>query len=220
MSDEKDPHADSPEVPLEGVISRAVDLGYKVIEDQIQLGQRMAERVSDGNIDSSDVTSSMSEIVERLRVFYSDLGALWFEMLESVFRNPSMGDWLANATGEFRPRTSNSATNGAAQHNAQLQLPVEIISPEPTGARVMQEFHGEPELGSMIVAPLQSRDTKIPALAEISFIEATEGWPATLRVVIPAGQPPGTYSGLVLNSFTDEPAGTLCVQIPDKKNGS
>lgn len=196
---------------LDSVVSRAVELGYKVIEEQIQQGQQIAEQLASGNMDPTLINGNVSEIGDRVLRFYSDMGALWFEMIESVIRNPAMGDALKNFIPDGGGHT-NGATRGAA--NGRSNIPVEIISPEPTGARVSFDLNTDCDFQSMLAQPLCARDADKQPMNDVHFVPPGDGWPPSIRITIPEGQPAGTYSGLILSAITDEPVGTLCVHIP------
>ena len=199
--------------PLDSVVSRAVELGYKVIEEQIQQGQQIAEQLASGNMDPTLINGNVSEIGDRVLRFYSDMGALWFEMIESVIRNPAMGDTLKNLM-PIGGEQMNGAARAAA--NGRSNMPVEIISPEPTGARVTVELNTSCDFESMLAQPLCARDADKQPMTDVNFIPPGDGWPPSVRVTIPEGQPAGTYSGLILSAVTDEPVGTLCVHIPSR----
>lgn len=204
--------------PLDSVVSRAVELGYKVIEEQIQQGQQIAEQLASGKVDPTLINGNVSEIGDRVMRFYSDMGALWFEMIESLLRNPSMGEMFSNLIPDAAAGMNGSARNGASRPAAdsRANIPVEVVSPEPTGARVSVDLHTACEFESMLAQPLHTRDADKQPIDDISFIPSGDGWPPAIRVTIPQGQLPGTYSGLILSAITDEPVGTLCVQIPPR----
>lgn len=209
----------------EGVVASAVELAYAVSEEHIKMARRVAEQVSEGKMDSEQISGNLSEVLERLRHFYSDLGALWFETLESVFRNQSFGDWMTKVSadasdrfdefsGEYTPKGS-PAPQAAAQHAA---IPVEIVSAEATGAQVKIKLHQEIGFGELVIMPLCSRDSTVAPLTQATFVKAREDWPLTAQIHIPPGQAAGTYSGLIINTTTDEPWGTVCVQIPARNS--
>lgn len=202
--------------PADSVVSRAVELGYKVIQEQIEQGQHIAEQLTSGNIDPGMMNSNASELTERVLRFYSDMGALWIEMLESVFRNPAMGEMFSKLMPDANGRMNGFAGNGASapRTNGHSHIPVEIVSSEPTGARVSVDLHTDCSYELLAVYALHAKDPKLSPIAEITFVAASDEWPATIRVFIPAGQASGTYSGLVMNTASDEPAGTMCVLIP------
>jgi hypothetical protein len=221
MTDEKfqkesqDENADS----QDSAISRAVEIGYKVIEEQIQQGQKIAEQLGSTGIDSSLMNGDTAEIGERVLRFYSDIGALWFEMLESVSRNPALSDLYSKFVPGANGRENGLAKNGAAKPamNGRSDMSIEIVCSEPTGARVSVDLHSQYDFDSLMAQPLHAPDSDKPPISDIHFDVPLDGWASSLRITIPEGHPPGTYSGLILNTATEEPAGTLCVHIPSQK---
>ncbi len=206
--------------PLDSVVSRAVELGYKVVEEQIRQGQQIAGQLASGKIDPALINGNVSEIGDRILRFYSDMGALWFEMIESVLRNPSMGEMFSGFMPEAGARMNGSANNGAGRSaaNGHSNIPVEIVSSEPTGARVSVELASDCDFESILAQPLRTRDADIRPIDDVRFIPPSDGWPPSICVTIPNGQVPGTYSGLILSAMTDEPVGTLCVHIPSRSS--
>lgn len=205
-------------LPLDQVISRAVETGYKVIEEQIQQGQRVAEQLSQGNIGPGMVNGNASEVLERVLSFYSDMGALWFEMLESIVRNPAAGQWFENFVKDSgAEKNGHAAANGRNGHaaGARHNVQVEIISSEHVGARVILDLHPGASHSALVAQELRSSDAQLPPISDVVFTDASEAWPACLQIKVPVGQPAGTYSAMVLNEMSSEPAGTLCLQIPD-----
>jgi len=204
--------------PLDSVVSRAVELGYKVVEEQIRQGQQIAGQLASGKIDATSINGNVSEIGDRILRFYSDMGALCFEMIESVVRNPSMGEMVNSFVAETGARMNGSPGNGgnrAAAHGPS-NIPVEIVSAEATGARVSVELGNGCDFESVQVQPLCTPHADSRPLDDVRFIPPGGGWPPSVRVTIPKGQAHGTYSGLILSTMTDEPVGTLCVHIPPR----
>jgi len=217
MSDQESSSGQGADDRFDNTISRAVELGYKVIEDQIRQGQKIAEQFASGGLDKSLANGDPAEIGERVLRFYSDIGALWFEMVESLMRNPALGDLYKNIGGKLNGHDQGAATaNGAnaARANGKAALPVEIISSEATSARVSVDLNAQCDATSLRACPLVATDSGKPPVCEVEITEPVDGWPGTLRITIPAGQPAGNYSGVLLNAVTDEPAGTVCLHIP------
>ena len=52
-----------------------------------------------------------------------------------------------------------------------------------------------------------------PRIDAVSFDGGSAEAPATVRIRVPAEQPPGVYSGLIVDQETAAPAGTLSVRI-------
>jgi len=205
----------------DNIVSRAVELGYNVIEEQLKQGQKAAEQLASGNVDAMQMDGNASEMAERIVRFYSDMGALWTEMLQSLTRTGAMRDLIMDSI----PGTSWQTGGASTQRNAptdehRSEIVVEINSPAPTGARVSVDLKYDKETSSMMMQPLHARDPDKPPLSDVHLIPAEDGWPPTLRVTIPEGQPHGTYSGVILAASTDEPVGTVCLRIPQQASES
>lgn len=215
MTDQADQGNDKEPAGLDDVVSRAVETGYKVIEEQIQQGQRVAEQLSQGNIGADMVNGNVSEIFERVLRFYSDMGALWFEMLESVVRNPAASQLFENFTGRSGAKVNGHAVNGAGHPAAAapVSLPIEIVCARPSGARAALDVHPGADLTEITIQSLGSQQPGAPSIEGVRLIAARPGWPATVQITIPDGQPAGIYTGMLLQA-SGEPAGTLCLHLP------
>ena len=199
--------------PVEGVAAEAVELGYKVIEEQIRQGQKIADQIT-GRMSGSDSGSPGDvppALLDRMMTFYSDLGALWFEMIESVANNPSFSD-LAGGLGAGRP---NGKSNG---HGGGAALPLEIQSQRPVDVKVNVDLGKLAPGGAPTVIELRTLDPQIDAIRDIRFDERNDDWSPILRIRVADSQPAGTYSGVVIDSSTNEPIGTLCLRVADLKH--
>lgn len=199
----------------DSVISRAVETGYKVIEDQIQQGRQFARQfagdVPPGPEDGQPHPpggSSASELLERLMHFYSDMGSLCFDMFDSVARNPAFGDMLRSAM----PGAARSAHD--AQAAAGPSVSVEIASAAPTHARCRIEWLRPPGDRPVAVSELRALAPDCPSLTAVEFETARDGWLPVLRIGIPRTQPPGNYSGMIVDAVTNEPCATVMLEIP------
>src|SRR5712691_6312755 len=59
-------------------VTSGVKLGYRVIDEQIRLGQRIAEQCNDRTYGSGAMASDFREVAERILGYYMDFGKLWF----------------------------------------------------------------------------------------------------------------------------------------------
>src|SRR5436190_4744160 len=72
-------------------VAYGVRLGYQVIEEQIREGQRLAERLREAaNLTGVTGSEEISPLVWRVLHAYKDLGAVCFEAVETVLRNPTL----------------------------------------------------------------------------------------------------------------------------------
>jgi hypothetical protein len=191
--------------PWEGIASRAIEQGYQVIEEQIREGQRVAEQLRGYSTDLRRVNNDVSRLIERSLRFYTDVGYLWFEFMESVLRNPA----LAPKEHDSKPESANGNGSGNGAHAAAgHDVEFEISSGSPTSVVLDLKAPATP---SFAVPPLRSLDANKPPLTDIRF-EHVSNRPV-LRIRIPAGQPADTYSGVVVDTRTSQPQGTLCISV-------
>ena len=193
------------------VIARAVEIGYEVIEEHIREGKRVAEGLTSGRSEQPrGAQGDRKELIERLLHFYTDLGSLCFELMESIIRNPGVGDLLRP-----QPNGSERNTNAASSHNgASAQaaaIPTEVTSVLPVRVTLSLDERST-SLCSLGVHELRALDESKPSLKNVSFESGSDGR-QTLHVRVPDNQPPGIYSGVVIDTKTNEPRGTLSVLV-------
>jgi hypothetical protein len=197
-------------------VSRAVEIGYEVIEEHIRQGKRVAETLTTARPGQANgAQAGGKELIERLLHFYTDLGSLCFELMESIIRNPGVGELLRpQPNGSQAPPFAPRATNGSGSNGAAVAT--EVSSPLPV--RVTLSLNENiPEHCALGVQELHSLDRSKPPLRDVSFHNGSPDGRQTLRVSVPDDQPPGTYSGAVIDSATNEPRGTLSIVV--RSNG-
>jgi len=194
--------------PIEGVAAEAVEKGYKVIEEQIRQGQQFAREFAERTSASGIGDAVSSDLVERLMSFYTDLGALWFEMVESIARNPAVADLL--------PGRRKQHTNGHANGNGHSNVPIEINSSRPVDIKMSLDMGALAPGGAPIIVDLRAMDTRKPAITDIRFDEGNDEWSPVLRIRVPESQPADIYSGVIIDSSTNQPIGTMCVRVSEK----
>jgi hypothetical protein len=67
--------------------------------------------------------------------------------------------------------------------------------------------------GELLVQPLRSDRDETPPIREVTVEPAGTDGRVAIRVVVPPTQPPGVYNGLVIDSATKLPRGTVSVQV-------
>lgn len=211
---EPQPQTEPPDnSPWDDVTNRAIERGYEVIEEQIKQGARLAQQFTSGRVfGSSASTNDLSRLLERTMTFYSDFGSLWFELVESLIRSSTRPGTESEPEAES-PRFSNGAhyANGyAAAQSGSGNVAIEVDSPFPT---VVQLDLSVSPSSSLVAQALRSLDERKPPIKDVSF-EIGVG-PPSLRIRIPEGQPADTYSGVIFDTRTNQPKGTLSVCIRD-----
>ena len=177
-------------------VAQGARLGYAVIQEQIRQGQLIAQQWTQGKRPGNGF--DVSALLQRTMHLSTDLGALLFDVTSALTKNGA-GD---PRRAEGAPTTSPGV---GAQSLANVRMSVEIEARGHT--KVMLDLSASAIEGHLHVPALYSLAGDSPPLTRIAF----EG--LALRVQIPDEQPAGTYSGVVVDQRTNEPRGTLSVQL-------
>ena len=88
---------------LEDAISRSVELGYRVVDDYIQQGQRAAQRMSEGKLTAETVASEAQELSARIARYASDFFGAWVELLDLAAAGSAARQGVTTPTGSPTP---------------------------------------------------------------------------------------------------------------------
>ena len=175
---------------IDGVIAGAVDLGYRVIEQQMQQGQQAARRLRQGSYASSGAAESdIKALVAALsRVTKGAIDA-WVELLGASERAAT--SWARSADCGYLPIEVDSARP--------VQVTLDLCPPSATFIPVMPDLRGE------------TSDKK--PLTDVRFNVSPDGQRAVLVIKVPDDVAPGVYTGVVRDSATKESGGTISVRV-------
>ena len=187
--------------PAEGV-----ELAYSVIDKHIAEGRRAAEGFSNQAYTTRVPSDNLQVLVERMLRFQSEMIPLWIETLATLVKvDPSRN---GHAPGTAARPQSNGGPNGET-----MAVSIEVVSLRPV--QVSVELRPNSESQSLVALGLSSVDQRMPMLKDISLGPDEVAGRVKLRLRIPESQPPGTYSGVIVNRETGETRGTLSVRIAD-----
>jgi hypothetical protein len=204
---------------LNDVVSRSVDLGYRVIDEYIRQGQKAAQRFNDRSYGASAVTSDMQEIATRMAQYASDFTALWFEFMQVAAAGA--GGWPMPPANESK--ASARASTGPATPPATAPAPAEgdgveltrvriaVTSPHPT--EVSLDLRPHIASRRLVVQSLRAVDPDKPRLSDVTIEDGGPDEPLTLRIRVPTGQAAGVYNGLIIDGETSRPVGTVSLRI-------
>jgi hypothetical protein len=189
---------------LNDVVSHGVELGYRVIEEQIRQGQRVAERINSRSYDPGAVGSDVREVADRVWRYYTDLGALWVDFLGSLAGD---ADLVRRLFGAWQPR---AAPSNPAPTNGATAISIEVSSTRP--ARVTIDLRPHSDRMPLACQELRALDAGKPPLTAVGFEPNPDG-SLSLRIRVPETHPPGVYVGAVIDRDTGQPRGTLSVTL-------
>ena len=180
----------------EDVLHKSVSMGYSVLQEQIDRARRLAQQMSPTLREGGESTDDITRLFRRMLRFSTDFGGLLFDVTEMMTRGSSPGP----NGGSSSVAGSKPSANGAGS-----RLSVEIETPRRS--RVTLDLGATGDGDGLLVPGLYAIDGLSPPLTQISF---TAG---ALKVEIPDDQPPGTYTGAIIDDKTHEPRGTLSVRL-------
>ncbi len=199
--------------PLDDAVTHGVKLGYQVIDEHIQQGRRVAQKCREGSYGAEDLGGDVGEFIARALRIYQDFGTLCFEVMEAVARNPVLLSALNRSARKKGPAPAGEPGVGPEAGGSGLIVGVDVDTRR--SAKAWADVQPATKHFTPLVRALHAADPKIPPLTGTRFIPHPSGRGVMLRVEVPTEQPAATYSGVVVDSETNEPRGTVCVTILD-----
>lgn len=188
-------------------VSDGVKLGYRVIEEYLRQGQQAAQQINNRSYSPGAMGNDIQEMLERLARYYTDLGALWGDLVNSLVAKP---EFLNSFLRPFQQSSTPSTANGASANGA-TAVAIEVVSTRPT--QVTLDLHPHLEKQSLAIYGLRAVDPEKPPLTDITFASGLDLGPVRLRIRVPDGQPPDIYTGVIVDKTTNLPRGTLSVRV-------
>ncbi len=206
-------------------VSDGVAAGYQVIEDYIRQGQDFARKFWSAT--PASATTARNNVAERMIRSASDLASLFSEFLQTVTlpaNRPSPGsapipDFGLPGSGPGpappRPPASNgrSKTAGDPPAHAEPAPPIWIDVRSRQRVEVSVDLRPGEWRRTLVAHDLRAADPSIPRLAGPRIETLAKERRVVVRRQVPDRQPPGVYSGLIIDGKTNLPCGTLALRI-------
>jgi len=188
---------------LGDMLSRSVQIGYRVVDEYVRQGQKAAARLSRGT-PTEGLAGDVQDFNLRLMQHTSELFGVWFDFVDRY------------VAGGLVPRAAAPSGNGAAPApvppaGTSTPVRVHVVSPWPTEVTV--DLRPGTSGATLVVQALRAVEPEKPRLDGVRFEPGTADAPPQLRVRVPATQPPGVYHGLLVDAATSVPAGTVSVRV-------
>jgi hypothetical protein len=208
-----------------GTIADSVETGYRVIGEYMQQAQAAAQAFNPsawGALGQTGMQPDMQQLAQRVMQYGWDFVGLYFEMATRMAGSangvPSPFPGGANGPATSAKGEPASATAPEAPRPSEAGPPrlkrfvVSVSCDRPTAASV--ELQPGP-FSALVVHALRPEGHKA---TPIRGVTVTQG-PAdlvTLKVSVPAGQPAGTYNGMIVDTESNLPRGTVSVRVEAK----
>lgn len=169
------------------VVERGVRMGYRVVEEQIEQGRKVASSLNDQVYGSGRTRDDVRDITDRVFTSFADMTSRWFDMMGSM----ASGMAVPGVGGE--PAAGQVAVGVATTRAAKVTLELEAGA----GDRALEVDPLAPAKGS----------GRLP-------VEARRDGAATRLVVrVPSESAAATYRGEVREIGSGKPLGTLQVRL-------
>ena len=232
-----DDHWSDPRNPIEEGVARAADLGYRVIEEQIERGRRLADElgmgwgtgptrhryrrpVGRGSYPALDPLSLVVDFVASALDSLSRLqahryGARWPGEPETDDPYDPYGSGTRSSGGSAPPSTHGlgpdgwgSAWGDSAHEPERTEIRVEMNSSRPTQVTIdLDETEGPLETNG-----LYSRHVGEAAIEDV-VLERSPTAPLTIRIGVGDSLPADLYTGVIFDPETEEAVGTITLRI-------
>ncbi len=204
-------------------VSRGVDLGYRVIDEYMRQGQSLARTMWSPRLAQETLGSDPQQLAGRMYQYASDLAGAWLEYMQAMMAQvpasppPQPG---AHAVGGF-----GLGTNGKTPEAKPPPPPAEARVEAPTApsvsvqvsSRRRTEVTVDLKPGSLdallSVYDLRARDSALPRISGVAADVSKADHRVTLRIEVPDGQPPGVYTGVIVDEASNLARGTLMVRV-------
>ena len=195
----------------------AVNDAYRVIDDYLRQGQRMAEKVWLPAMGDGGPLNDFGRLFERFMRSAGDMGTAWLEMMGQWSSPPARTEGARGGAGPFsagrshvpapaagggeRPAQSTAATGLSVQVESKRAFQIWVDLLDPTDTRDLE------------LKELASTDRALPPIVDVRFAREPDGRRVTVQVRVPDGQPPGVYNGMLLERGTHRPRGTISLSL-------
>lgn len=212
---EREPAADADGRPRLGdTVQRAVELGYRVFDDQIRKGQEAAARIGRRDYGPAAMQTDVQDLAMRWVQYASDLTGVWLEMMQVA---------VASAVEQPRPRGTPPSDSPAFGSPPERHAPAPASTPVPRKLRI-RTASSRPTSVLLDVRPEAQPPFEVLTLRTPTGdvlptprLDSGEDGSLLLDLVVPNECPPGTYFGVVVRSNGEGRApvagGTLAVTV-------
>ncbi|MGO9833620.1 MAG: hypothetical protein ACLP1X_05340 [Polyangiaceae bacterium] len=196
----------------------AINDAYRVIDDYLRQGQRMAEQFWLPATGSNSPMNSFGPIVERFMRSAGDMGTAWFEMM-TQWSTPPRGIEVAQGTaGPFGAGKTTRHSQPGFEGEGARDVPATGggVSVQVESTRKFQisvDLFDASERGDLELHGLGAAELGLSPITNVLLERDPSSRRITVRIHVPEGQPPGVYNGMLLERETHRPRGTVSLSL-------
>ncbi len=208
---------------LESTVGKAVDLGYRVIEDQIRQGRDLAAQLGHGHYDRSPFENPSSGL--RGVTVTTMLASLWFDFLGNLvngLQEIGAGEKSGGFSLESGPplpwqRPGRSRRASPPGSGGLCSVAVEVDSKRPVAVEIdLEQLQAEQRVAAHLI---NAADPGAPALTDVLFdlVESSEGAASRprVRVRVDDDLSGGLYTGVAIDCDNGRHVGSLTIRVAD-----
>jgi hypothetical protein len=198
----------------------AINSGYRVIDEYMRQGQRLAEEFwlpSPDAPDAKGVGSDFTRMMDRFLRSAGDMGGAWLEMMTQWTQAPGRDAGGPRGTaGPFSAGTVPSGAGASASGPDRGAAPLGVSFTVETSKRVRLSVDARTLSarlsGRVALHALVCSNPEVRPIASAT-LEPDPAGGASLRVIVPDDQPAGTYYGVLVDTGTGQPGGTVTLTV-------
>jgi hypothetical protein len=224
-----------PQTPPGNSVPQGVEMGYRVIEEYLRQGQNVARAMWAPALGGTPSGEGFQNQMGAMLRSFADFASLWLDLMGkasaggATAREPGVTPAVGTAGPFSAGATPSAAEAPTANASEPAEPPAVPESPEvqavaPPGhltldidstRRTEVSVDLRPRASDRVfrVHDLRAPEPVSPRIRGVIIEAVPEEDRVTLRIQIPDDQPPGLYSGIILDEHTGLPRGTLCVRV-------
>jgi hypothetical protein len=213
-------HAPAPAPERREASYDAVNDAYRVIDEYLRQGQRMAERVWLPMIADAAPMADFGRIFERFMRSAGEMGTAWLEMMGQWSTPPRPTEIPRGGAGPFSAGRSPERSAPPAQPDRAGKarggggVSVQVESRRRFEIRV--DLFDSDDAGGLEIKELVGARSAKDRITGVSVESKPGARKATVRVKVPDGQRPGLYNGMLLDQTSHQPRGTVSLRLFDR----
>ena len=212
---------DADELEINNAVATSVKSAYDVLADTIAQGRKSAEQFRQGEYNVRDVPEDVRQLAFTLINLARQLSTSTFDICDALLRQsaaigvPPPGSTTVPPFHLVKPIAAGATPPPVPTAAPTMQLSVKFVGADT--AILHTTTLARPTVptapADVTSAPLAPRSGDAPALTGVAFAANLADGGLIATVIVPPGQPAGTYAGAVYGAGQPLPLGLLVVEL-------